>query len=238
MNNINPIPQKETCEFLIEWISDDLTELRLIVDNCQSLIREESGMDDLAEFNDKQISLVDKLQQKTDAIIGHPINRRTIKGLLSTLIDIDRNTGVWNAIDFKDFPEKAKSLLNEKIQEACNGWEFIGDGDDKQAKIEEFASYVIYMRLCMTFNQPTDSLRIGMLYLDKDKLEHEWLVFTGNKAALGKRKGYSVRNCGITEDCARAKERVNRWRGTTSPKPTFARSCGSISDDGRKIVTG
>ena len=207
MKRENQIDDKSP--FILEWMDDNLTTLRITHAGCEQLIK--AG--DTWEIDQSQETVLKRLCNRFSLRFGRYIDRNYI---LFNLFCLDPDAEISKEIIFSDFSYGAKARIADEISASSIGWSY--SGANRNNAISEFVSYVIEFRRCVTFDKIDNSINIGLIYINKDKLEDEWYVFNGDKESLARKRNRSAKNCEIVDRVERTSRFVNEWRSKKKQK--------------------
>jgi len=169
--------------FKIEWVDEELTALRVTAGTKSSLIvcdLKDNSLFDVAETAMSNMllkSLTDRVCDITGILFDS-------NGLFFNLLRVEHNSFLGREVLFADFPKKAKSKISERMRELSNSWSYNGGGGDKTTRVKDFVSYVFYFRRFFSFEKDDNSINLGLIYINKSKLENEWLAFNQDVDAL------------------------------------------------------
>ena len=170
-------------KFKIEWNDEELTALRVTAGDKSSLIAydlEDNSLFEVVETASPN-TLLESLTERVCALTGILFDSN---GLFFNLLRVEHNSFLEREVFFADFPEKAKSQISERIRELSSSWSYNGGVGDKKTRVKDFISYVFYFRRFFSFEKDDNSINLGLIYINKSKLENEWLAFNQDVDAL------------------------------------------------------
>ena len=203
--------QTNNREFIIEWIDEGLTALKVTSGENTSIVRFDSDAKCLLEMGKGGASyaLLESLEDCFCELTGI---RLDISNVFLNLLRVDHGSGVEQKIFFADFPDAAKDKFNKEIRKISKSWRFKGDEVEREVKLKEFISYVIYFRRFFSFVGCESALNVGLIYINKVWLEDEWLAFNQDTEALCQKLSLPVTNGIVQYHLEEAKRLTDIWR--------------------------
>ena len=181
MNNADS--QMNNTEFTIEWKDNELTALTVTSGEKTAVVRFDSKASCLFEMDEQgdSCALLESLADRFCELTGI---RFDISDVFSNLLRVEHGSDLEQKLFFADFPDVAKDKFAINIHNSSKYWCFNGDEFKREAKINEFISYVIYFRRFFSFVKCENAINVGLIYINKKCLENEWLAFTQNMGAF------------------------------------------------------
>ncbi len=173
----------ELPKFKIEWVDEELSALRVTAGDKSSLIAYDSADNSLFEVAEDASSnmLLESLTDHVRDLTGILFDNND---LFFNLLRVEHHSFLEREVLFADFPEKAKSKICERMRKLSNSWSYNGRGGDKATRFKDFISYVFYFRRLFSFEKDDNSIKLGLIYINKSKIENEWLAFNQDVNAL------------------------------------------------------
>lgn len=209
MNNVNP--QVNRTEFTIEWKDSELTALKVMSGEKTSVVRFDSKASCLFEMDEQSDScaILESLEDRFCELTGI---RLDISNVFLNLLRVDHGSDVEQKMFFADFPDAAKDKFSKEIRKIAKSWRFKGDEVEREVKLKEFISYVIYFRRFFSFVGCDNALNVGLIYINKVWLEDEWLAFNQDTEALCQKLSPPATNGIVQYHLEEAKRLADIWR--------------------------
>lgn len=198
-------------KFKIEWVDEELSALRVTAGDKSSLIAY-----DLADNSLFEVAEADSSNMLLESLTDHVCDLTGIlfdsSDLFFNLLRVEHNSFLEREVLFADFPEKAKSKICERMQELSNSWSYNGGGGDKSTRVKDFISYVFYFRRFFSFEKDDNSINLGLIYINKSKIESEWLAFNQDVDALSNKLCKQPTHCSIVHRIDVVKRLIGIWQ--------------------------